>query len=501
MIRISGMLALGAAFAIASSANAATFDWTGDTDLDWAGANWTVGGSPAQVAADEFTGSGHAKIFNYMSDANADTVTNGDDVFNIGAGDVIDNFAPGVGNPGYGTSIPYFEDNTIINITDGANVKLYANLWLPTKVLDNASMTITDSTAVFTRGNNFGNGLVIGDTADVGSTPSVTVSNSSVTVNQLDSGNGNDEGGTLEMFASGSLDLSNSSSLNVSHRWIIDDQSAATVTDSTVDVGFTSTSSDSAKDIDLWDDGSLDIDNSTVNVQRRLELNSGGTTVDITNGSIVTAALTRVAGGTLTVTSATLNADLSNNSGGTMNFNDATINAGTNELWSAGSSSVTNANDVTLTAGSIRTNDDSSWVFDDGSITLSSNNAFRSNNTFNGTDFNWIGDAGDGILTTTDNTDGTRNMAAKIAKGYFSIDGTQVDPVIDDTFDFTDLTNLDALNAELATLVVNGKFFVMGYDGTDPANNDMTLVLATPEPASLALIGIGGLLLARRRRG
>ncbi len=426
MKRILGLCTIGAMLAVAPAASAATFDWDGTTDSDWAGANWTVSATPGQVAADEFTGSGNAKIYNYMSDANADTVFNGDDTFNIGAGDVIDNFAAGVGNPGYGSAVPYFEDNTVVNITDGAVVKLYANLWLPTKLLDQASMTITDSTAQFTRGNNTGNALVLGDNGGT-DTASLVVSNSSVTVNQLDSVSSADEGGDLQVFGSSTIDISNGSTLTVSRIFQIDDQSSISITDSTVVTA----------QLDFWDDGALTLDNTDVTISADWDINNSGQ-MSITGNTTVSAPYIRI------------------------DSNSAEV------------------------------------LFTSGDLTFSAANALRGSAGFDG-DFNWVGEVGDGLITTTNNTDGTKNLGKKMAQGFFAIDGTRIDPTIDDTLDWTNVTNLDALAAELATLTVGGKYFVLGYDSVDPANNDMTLTLA-PEPASLALIGIGGLLLAQRRR-
>ena len=140
-------------------------------------------------------------------------------------------------------------------------------------------------------------------------------------------------------------------------------------------------------------------------------------------------------------------------------------------------------------------------TLESGTITLSSENAFRvSGGGFAGF-INFTGAAGSATITQTDLT-GTTNqeMANKIGPtvassttSYFAIDGQMVASGVAYTG-----SNLAAVNTGLAGNVVNGRWFQIVETGTGTARQQ-TLTLV-PEPGSLALLGLGGFLAASRRR-
>ena len=465
--------------AAAPFASGADFVWDGTTDSDWFGANWTVSATTGQLAADEDLLGNNAKIFDYYSDANAVDVFNGDDTFTIGAGATIDNFATGTG-------VAYFHDNTVVTV-DQASVRLFADLWLPTKVLDNSTLTATDSTLHFTRGNNSGNAFVIGDTAVGGSTPSVSIDNTAMTVDQWDptanGGLGADEGGNFEMYESGTFSMTNGSTLTVSNNWLIDDNSSATVDGSLAAVTV------NANTINVFDTATLDVDDATITTTGQFNVNSSGATVTIDDSTINAGAFRNNGGATVTLNNVTINGDLTNQGGSITNFNNVTINAAGEEYFNGADASVVNANNVNITIDAIRTNELSSWNFDTGTITLNAANPLRSNNGFTN-DFNWIGDVGDGTITHTNLTgSNTQNLAGKIAQGYF-LTSTGLISIPRPTTTPTGpiAANVDALNAELASLIVNSKYFFLDATSS-PGSTD-------PDPPGLT----GHQAVADRRR-
>ncbi|MFN3167861.1 MAG: PEP-CTERM sorting domain-containing protein [Phycisphaeraceae bacterium] len=116
----------------------------------------------------------------------------------------------------------------------------------------------------------------------------------------------------------------------------------------------------------------------------------------------------------------------------------------------------------TIDTGYIRLNSGSEDVQDlmfnliSGTVTLTDANPFRDNSGFEG-QFDWTGAVGAAAVTHVDLSANNTNLAAKIAQGFFSIDGTRVNPSLSHTVDWTDPANIGTLNAELAALAVNNK--------------------------------------------
>lgn len=161
-----------------------------------------------------------------------------------------------------------------------------------------------------------------------------------------------------------------------------------------------------------------------------------------------------------------------------------------------------NGDTATLNGGSISGNflalDAGGTVFtlESGTVTLSDSNGIRSvSNGFNG-QLDWTGAAGAGSIVQTNNTNNGSSLAGKIsvAAPLFAIDGTLVSSSV-----VYDGTNLAAVNADLATSVVNGRFFQIAEAG---GTQTLSLsAVAVPEPTSLGIFAVAGLgLLFRRRR-
>ncbi len=164
----------------------------------------------------------------------------------------------------------------------------------------------------------------------------------------------------------------------------------------------------------------------------------------------------------------------------------ANSGAFSNGLEMLSGTSFTMKDNSTLTAPSIKFGSAGSlttlFTFESGTITLSNSNAIRTasqpdpndSQVSNRINFTTTEGAGAAQLVHTDNTDTVKNLAAKLIQGMFSIDGV----LVQDT-----------------TTVVNGyKFQLDANDTTD------TLSLVVPEPATIALLGLGGLLFRRKRR-
>ncbi len=423
-------LLLVTALSFVPCAYAADFVWDNNSgDGDWFGANWTVSGSPGQTAADENDTNGNAqaqpKINDYHSDANAVSVFNGDDTFTLNAGDSVDNFATGTG-------VAYFHDNTTVTI-DQASVRLYANLWLPSKVLDSSTLNATDSTLHFTRGNNSGNAFVIGDSNIGGSTPSVTISGTMMTVDQWDSNNLVDEGGDFELFESGSFEMSNSSTLNISRQLQIDDNSSFTSTDGTI----------TANDVISWDTSTTNFTNTDVTIAGNFG-NSGRWQTNSTS-------VANLDNTTLSATQIDLN-------------ESSTINIDGNSQ---------------LDINFLRIDNNNAAVnFTSGHIDLENDNPLRGSSGFDG-DFDFVGSPGEVTITQNNVTLAASNMAFKLWQGFFSIDGQRISPNgegFDPSFVGTDIAGL---NGFLATQIVNGKFFEI-TDSTDGLGTiTLNLVQAT----------------------
>ena len=189
------------------------------------------------------------------------------------------------------------------------------------------------------------------------------------------------------------------------------------------------------------------------------------------------------------------------NGGAGVNINGGTLIAG-GEI-NVNSTSFDVANGGSVTAGAIRIlGGGSEWA--SGNITLSDPNPFRTagavslNNSFNVT-----AAPGSFTLTHTDLSAGytNRDIAGKLLIGFFSLDGTHIDP--DDngfTGGLNDEADVVALNTFLRTnYTINGKYLELSDNTGDMRT--LSVVAAVPEPAALSLLVLGGLaLMARRRR-
>ena len=103
--------------------------------------------------------------------------------------------------------------------------------------------------------------------------------------------------------------------------------------------------------------------------------------------------------------------------------------------------------------------------FGGGSFTVNDSNPFRDNSSFEG-QFNWTGVAGSGTVTHTDLSENNNNLAGKVAQGFFSIEGTRIEPSLPASTIWSVPANIDALNAQLAAEVVNSKFFEVEVSGS-----------------------------------
>ena len=260
---------------------------------------------------------------------------------------------------------------------------------------------------------------------------------------------------------------------------------AATLTNSSLTTGRSNTNGNSLRILN----GSLVATNSTIDVTAE----PGGGDFDIRNAS--SASLVDN-----TVVNVQRDLDLRNDA--TLEIDaTSTVNTG------GGLEVLGNAANVSLTGGSlnlgwIRLNSGSEDVQDlmfdfvSGTITLGNANPLRDNSAFEGA-FDWIGAPGDGSITHTDLSANNTNLAGKIAQGFFAVDGVRITPSLSNTTDWTDPANIAALNAELQSLAVNGRFLMLTSDGSQ-----QVLTLAVPEPASCLVLALasGCLLVATRRR-
>lgn len=233
-----------------------------------------------------------------------------------------------------------------------------------------------------------------------------------------------------------------------------------TVTNSTVSI---SRSNQNGNAFRLRNGSSLDVVNSTINVTS--ELGSGNLTVEV-GGASLTADSTSVLDitGGLEVT----------NNAANIAFNNATMNAGWIRLNSGG-----------------ETTQNLMFDFLGGTVTLSDSNPLRDNSSFEGS-FDWIGGIGSGFVVHTNPSNSTSDLAFKTSQGYFSINGTRINPTTDPS-----VSGIAALNTELATLTVGSAWFQILEGG-----GNQTLVLV-PEPATTALAYLGCLAIlgmARRER-
>lgn len=251
----------------------------------------------------------------------------------------------------------------------------------------------------------------------------------------------------------------------------------ATLTDSTLTAGRSNQNGNSLR---LMNGSSLIAVNSEINVQAEPGLGD----LDIRNASTLS-----LAGTTLSVQR---NSNLRNTATLSLSAGSTLIGQGL-EVLSADAK-------VTLDGATI----DVSWIrlnsgaettrnlmfdFIGGTVTLNDPNPFRDNSSFEGA-FDWTGGADSGSIIHTDLSDASgRTLAYKTFQGFFSIDGTRINPTTDPL-----VSGIPALNAELATLAVGGEYLQI-QEGT----GTQTLVLI-PEPGTLALLGLGALALVARRR-
>lgn len=193
----------------------------------------------------------------------------------------------------------------------------------------------------------------------------------------------------------------------------------------------------------------------------------------------------------------------------TTTINGGIVNNFTNAVTGNIGGSVGNLDSLTIAGGATVNadfiviekttgNDFSNTItLDNGSITVSDANGFRSANIAFFGFINFTGAAGSATVVQTNNT-GTagQELAGKIsassgAASYFSLDGNMVSSGV--TYDGSNLT---AVNAGLASEVYGGRYFQIEESG---GTQTLTLV-AVPEPSAALLGGLGLLCMLRRRR-
>lgn len=180
-------------------------------------------------------------------------------------------------------------------------------------------------------------------------------------------------------------------------------------------------------------------------------------------------------------------------SSGTVNF---TTNTGTEDgFYLRDNDSATldggsiNGNFLALNAGG------TVFTLDNGTITLSDSNALRSISSIFNMQLDWTGAAGAGSLVQTNNSVNATSLAGKISLSnpLFAIDGTGVSSSV-----LYNGANLAAVNADLATQVVNGRFFQISEAG---GSQTLSLSSSVPEPSSIGILALAGIgFLSRRRK-
>lgn len=264
---------------------------------------------------------------------------------------------------------------------------------------------------------------------------------------------------------------------------------SATFTNSTLSFQRANTSGDALR---LFNGSSLNVVGSTINVAAD-DPNSEGRTGDLQitdpNSSMTIDATSVVnitgnldvfgANNSLTINGGTINAALDMVVGGGATDAQITLNGGTLNLSGTGSQldlldnsqrftmtdGVLNARFITLNAGGGGT--DLMFDFQDGDITLGGTNPLRGN-SFEG-QLNWTGTPDPSYTITHTNFGGSNNqeLPGKTASGFFSIDGTRINPTTANNLDWGDPANIATLNSELESLVVNSKFFRLTNTGSE----------------------------------
>ena len=237
---------------------------------------------------------------------------------------------------------------------------------------------------------------------------------------------------------------------------------------------------------DYLDDTFLIGNGSTVTSSQRVTLGNGSLTVNNSSQLDITAtgnfSALNIGFGTGPTTvlfdGATVNLAGAGTSGravrvennSTLTLQNSTLNvtsSGNNDSIEVEDTAMLFIVDSILNMGHLRLDEGSAGAeFSGGSLTVSSSNPLRSSNTFSG-EFNWTGAAGSGTITHTNLSANNSNLAGKITQGFFSIEGTRIDPTISNTTDWSVASNVDALNAELESLIVNSKFFKLTSNGTE----------------------------------
>jgi hypothetical protein len=134
-----------------------------------------------------------------------------------------------------------------------------------------------------------------------------------------------------------------------------------------------------------------------------------------------------------------------------------------------------------------------SWIeFTSGTINTSSANAFRGD-SFSASKFTFNGAAGQAVISSAGQTTAAKELAHKVFQGLFFIDDTRITT----TTDYIDVSSIAAMNSELASQAVAGRILQLTDDG---AGNQTLYITTVPEPTTMALLGLGGLLLRKRRK-
>ena len=192
--------------------------------------------------------------------------------------------------------------------------------------------------------------------------------------------------------------------------------------------------------------------------------------------------------------------DLNNGSTLTLDPNSSLTATGQLDLFGA-------ANTVSMAAGAsldvlyLRANSGGETTqnlmvgFAGGTFTVNDPNPFRDNSSFEG-QFDFTGPQGSGKVVHTNLSSNNTNLAGKTAQGFFSIDGTRINPPVNNTLDWTNPANVATLNSELESLAVNGKFLKLFAGGGE----QVLTIVPEPTTTSLALVGLAGLMVRRRRR-